>query len=133
MGFTRCLQRACKRLTCPLAAAIKFVRAVLQVNDDFYHRHIIKHDLFKPIFVKLRECSNKDNLLTSQVIEMIEYIKQENLKSLIAYIVEKYSESFREVSHVDTFDKLQQRCGAQRASVLHAHWLRSSGMRNIRR
>ena len=34
--------------------AIKFIRAILATKDEFYHRHIVKLDLLKPVFVTLK-------------------------------------------------------------------------------
>jgi hypothetical protein len=34
---------------CLKLAALRFLRAILSVNDEFYHRHIIQHNLFAPV------------------------------------------------------------------------------------
>src|SRR3546814_18589469 len=37
------------------AAAVKFVRTVIETKDDFYFRHIIKHDVLRPLFLRSEE------------------------------------------------------------------------------
>jgi protein phosphatase-4 regulatory subunit 3 len=78
---------------CLKLAALRFLRAVLSVNDEFYHRHIIQHDLFAPVFEAFRANPVGDNLVSSAVVEMCHYIQVENIKSLLEYIVTKHLSS----------------------------------------
>jgi len=75
---------------CLKLAALRFLRSILSVHDEFYHRHIIQHDLFAPVFAALRENPVGDNLVSSAIVEMCDYIHNENIKSLIEYIVTKH-------------------------------------------
>jgi protein phosphatase-4 regulatory subunit 3 len=60
------------------------------VNDEFYHRHIIQHNLFSPVFEGFRANPVGDNLVSSAIVEMCDFIHTENIKSLIEYIVTKH-------------------------------------------
>jgi len=106
---------------------IKFIRMLLAVKDDFYNRHIVKFDLFKPIFKLLEENKGKDNMIVSAIVEIIEYIRVENLHVLIEYIVENYAALLEKViDHVDTFEKLsirydQIKDGQMAAAVGNGH------------
>jgi hypothetical protein len=71
-------------------AALRLLRAILSVNDEFYHRHIVLHDLFAPVFEALRTNPVGDNLVSSAIVEMCDFIHSENIKSLIEYIVTKH-------------------------------------------
>lgn len=75
---------------CVKLAALRFLRSILSVNDEFYHRHIIQHDLFAPVFEALRDNPVGDNLVSSSIVEMCDFIQNENIKSLIEYIVTKH-------------------------------------------
>jgi len=75
---------------CLKLAALRFLRAILSVNDEFYHRHIIQHDLFAPVFEAFRANPVGDNLVSSAIVEMCDYIHSENIKSLLEYIVTKF-------------------------------------------
>ena len=68
----------------------RFLRAILSVNDEFYHRHIIHHDLFAPVFETFRANPVGDNLVSSAIVEMCDFIHNENIMSLMEYIVTKH-------------------------------------------
>jgi hypothetical protein len=60
------------------------------VNDEFYHRHIIQHDLFAMVFEAFRANPVGDNLVSSAIVEMCDYIHHEKIRSLLEYIVTKH-------------------------------------------
>lgn len=68
----------------------RFLRAILSVNDEFYHRHIIHHNLFAPVFETFRANPVGDNLVSSAIVEMCDFIQNENIMSLMEYIVTKH-------------------------------------------
>lgn len=75
---------------CLKLAALRFLRAILSVNDEFYHRHIIQHNLFGPVFEAFRANPVGDNLVSSATVEMCDFIQTENIDSLIEHIVTKH-------------------------------------------
>ncbi|CAB9507256.1 protein phosphatase 4 regulatory subunit 3 [Seminavis robusta] len=75
---------------CLKLAALRFLRAILSVNDEFYHRHIIHHNLFEPVFEAFRANPVGDNLVSSAIVEMCDFIHNENINSLMEYIVTKH-------------------------------------------
>eukprot|EP00934_Nitzschia_sp_Nitz4_P004428 Nitzschia sp. Nitz4//scaffold13_size275219//163460//167406//NITZ4_000886-RA/size275219-augustus-gene-0.266-mRNA-1//-1//CDS//3329536050//4418//frame0 len=74
-------------------AALRFLRSVVSVKDEYYHRHIIQHDLFTPVFEAFKENPVGDNLLSSVIVDMCDFIRREKLKSLIDHIVTKHLNS----------------------------------------
>ena len=68
----------------------RFLRSILSVKDEFYHRHIIQHNLFTPVFEAFRANPVGDNLVSSAIVEMCDFIHNQNIKSLIEYIVTKH-------------------------------------------
>ena len=75
---------------CLKLAALRFLRAVLSVDEDLYHRHIIQDDLFGPVFEAFRANPVGDNLVSSSIVEMCDFINAKNMNSLIEYIVTKH-------------------------------------------
>jgi hypothetical protein len=71
---------------CLKLAILRFLRAVLSVNDESYHRHIIQHNLFAYVFEAFRDNPVGDNLVSSAVVEMCDFINNENIKCLLDYI-----------------------------------------------
>ena len=75
---------------CLKLAVLRLLRSVLSVKDEFYHRHIIQHNLFSPVFDAFRANPVGDNLISSAVVEMCDFIQTQKIKSLIEYIVTKH-------------------------------------------
>ena len=71
---------------CLKLAILRFLRAVVSVNDESYHRHIIQHNLFAYVFEAFRDNPVGDNLVSSAVVEMCDFINNENIKCLLDYI-----------------------------------------------
>ena len=88
-------------------AGIRFLRTIISRNDDSLHCHIVKNDLFDPVIQAFRANENRYNLINSAVLELIEYIRKENFKSLISYVVENYSQDLEKIDYVDSFQQLK--------------------------
>jgi len=103
---------------CLKLASLKFLRSVLSVKDEFYHRHIVQYNLFAPVFDAFRITPVGRNLISSAVLEMCDFIRTENIKSLLEYIVTKHltksaspgEKSLEDIAnpHVDTFAQLRR-------------------------
>jgi hypothetical protein len=77
---------------------------MFSVKDaEFYAKHVVKADVLKPLFATFSSISKRDNLVTSAVFELLDFIKTENIKVLIVYIVERYSEVLQELQLVDVY------------------------------
>eukprot|EP01104_Vermistella_antarctica_P010667 TRINITY_DN285_c0_g1_i1.p1 TRINITY_DN285_c0_g1~~TRINITY_DN285_c0_g1_i1.p1 ORF type:complete len:1021 (+),score=309.04 TRINITY_DN285_c0_g1_i1:194-3256(+) len=85
---------------------IRFFRAVVGMKDDFYNRHIIKFSLFEPIIGAFKANGTRYNVLNSAVIELFEYIRKENIESLLDHVVDHYRDLFASVDYVNTFTEL---------------------------
>ncbi|XP_064623783.1 serine/threonine-protein phosphatase 4 regulatory subunit 3-like [Lineus longissimus] len=90
-------------------SALRFMRKIIGLKDDFHNRYIIKGDLFLPVVEAFKANGKKYNLLNSAMIEMFEYIKVEDIKVLCAHIVENHLNAFDGVDYVPTFKALKMR------------------------
>lgn len=95
--------------TSVVLAAVRFLRAVVGVKDEFYNRHVVKQNLFEPLIEAFKRNGPKYNLLNSAILELFEFIRTENAKGLIAHLVENFGEWFKTVTYVDTFKLLMLR------------------------
>ncbi len=103
---------------CLKLASLKFLRSVLSVKDEFYHRHIVQYNLFAPVFDAFRMIPVGRNLISSAILEMCDFVRIENIKSLLEYIVTKHltksappgEKSLEDIAnpHVDTFAQLRR-------------------------
>ena len=88
--------------------AVKFVRTVLATKDEFYHRHIVKLDLLRPVLEALTSSAKKDNLISSAIAELVEFVRTESIRTLADYIVEKHSACFTG-AHSELLERLMIR------------------------
>lgn len=89
--------------------ALRFMRKIIALKDEFYNRYIIKGNLFLPIVDAFKENNSRYNLLDSAIIEMFEFIKVEDVKSLCTHIVENFGKVFDKIDYVQTFKALKLR------------------------
>eukprot|EP01038_Epipyxis_sp_PR26KG_P008950 gene8950-12067_t len=103
--ITKCFQ---SDLTWMHLYAVKFLKAILTVKDDYYVRYIIKLDLFRAMFDNYSTIKKKDNLVSSIIYDLLDYIRAESIKALVIYIVEKYSNGLSQMKgFVDLHEKLR--------------------------
>ncbi|PKA62990.1 hypothetical protein AXF42_Ash007786 [Apostasia shenzhenica] len=90
-----------------VVAAVRFIRAIISRNDDILFRHIVKNNLLKPIIEVFVENGNRYNMLHSGVLELLEYIRKENHKSLIIYLVDSFWGQLKGFEHLGTIQALR--------------------------
>ena len=90
-----------------VVASVRFLRACVGLKDEFYNRYIIKNNLFAPVMKVFMANGDKYNLLNSTVLELMEFIRTQNIKALIAHVVENFEHMFDSVTYVDTFRLLK--------------------------
>ncbi|KAK2848488.1 hypothetical protein FQN49_005676 [Arthroderma sp. PD_2] len=86
--------------------ALKFFRTLVSLHDTFYHAQLTHNNTFELILNVVYETMPRDNLLNSACLELFEFIKRENIKPIIAHVVERYREKIQHVTYVDTFQNL---------------------------
>lgn len=86
--------------------AIRFLRQCIGLKDEFYNRHLVKSKLLNPVMDAFFTNGDRDNLLNSAVLELVEFIRSENVKSLVTYLVNAYRSQFEAVLYVPTFKQL---------------------------
>lgn len=75
---------------------------------------IVRNNLFVPIVDAFKANKRRYNLLNSALIELFEYIRQEDMKTLLNYFVENFYSDFESISYVRTFRELKVRYDAHR-------------------
>nr|CAI5832269.1 unnamed protein product [Callosobruchus analis] len=89
--------------------ALRFMRKLIALKDEFYNRYIIKGNLFAPVVEAFVRNNGRYNLLDSAIIEMFEFIKLEDIKTLCSHVVENYGKCLDEICYVQTFKALKLR------------------------
>ncbi|CAI8008248.1 Serine/threonine-protein phosphatase 4 regulatory subunit 3, partial [Geodia barretti] len=88
-------------------AALRFCRKIVGLKDEFYNRYIVRDNLLAPIIKAFIANGRRYNLLNSAIIELFEYLRVENVKSLVSYVVENFWSTLEHIEYVDTFKALR--------------------------
>ena len=98
-----------------------FIRVAYFVSDEFYNRYIVKSNLLAPVVDAFLRNNGRYNLLDSAILELFEFIKVEDIKSLCVYVVDTFGKSLDKIEYVQTFkclrlryDQQQDRIGGER-------------------
>jgi len=92
-----------------VTAGIRFLRACVGLKDDFYNRYLIKSNAFAPVMKVFADNGDKYNLLNSAILDLVDFIRRENIRALIHHLVDEYESGFEKVYYVDTFRLLKLR------------------------
>nr|KAI8735076.1 serine/threonine-protein phosphatase 4 regulatory subunit 3A-like [Biomphalaria glabrata] len=106
--------------------ALRFCRKIIGLKEEFYNRYIIKENLFRPIVDAFLANGDRYNLINSAMIELFEFIKVEDIKSLSTYIVETFQKDLEGIKYVKTFETLKIRYDQQRDRSRDKHSFESS-------
>eukprot|EP00158_Paraphelidium_tribonemae_P007449 Partr_v1_DN28249_c0_g1_i5_m76518 putative suppressor of mek1 (Dictyostelium) len=69
---------------------VRILRSIVGCKDEFYNRYITKNDIFRELFTAFQQNGVSYNMFNSSVLELLDFIKSNNIQSLTFYIVEKY-------------------------------------------
>ncbi|XP_057958597.1 uncharacterized protein LOC131151368 [Malania oleifera] len=90
-----------------VVAAIRFVRTILSQHDEHLINHIVKNNLLKPVVEAFVGNGDRYNLLNSAVLELFEYIRKENLKLLLRYLVDSFWNQLVKFEYLVTIQSLK--------------------------
>ncbi|KAH7630670.1 hypothetical protein SMAC4_00966 [Sordaria macrospora] len=99
---------SCKQKHLQLVA-IRFIKQLVLMSDEFYMKHIAEKQILGPILDVLLRAITRDNLLCSACLDLFVLINKENVKELIKHLVENYREKIMALSHMDTFREMVSR------------------------
>merc|ERR1712130_444787 len=92
-----------------VCSAIRFFRTCVGLTDEVYIRHIVHHQLLDPIMELFFNNGARYNLLNSVIIELINFIRQANIKPLVHDLVMRHGDKFKHIQYVHTFQDLKVR------------------------
>ncbi|KAL4715998.1 hypothetical protein ACJJTC_013298 [Scirpophaga incertulas] len=89
--------------------ALRFMRKIIALKDEYYNRYIIKGNLFAPVIDAFLRNNGRYNLLDSAILELFDFIRLEDIKSLCSHVVENYGKILEEIEYVQIFKALKTR------------------------
>jgi len=113
--------------------AVRFMRKIINLKDEFYNRYIIKGNLFVPVVDALVSNYDRYNLLNSAILEMFEFIRVEDIKSLCSHVVENFSPTLDKITYVQTFKALKLRYDQHQDRMKDRNSLDNNGVSSILR
>ncbi|KAI3690946.1 hypothetical protein L2E82_49159 [Cichorium intybus] len=103
------LSLTCRKEKYLVVAAIRFIRTLVSLKDEQVMNHMAKNNLLKPIVDVFIGNGSRYNLLNSAVLELFEYIRKENLKILVIYVVEAFWEELVKFDSLPSIQSLKVR------------------------
>lgn len=79
-------------------AALRYFRASVGRNDDFYNRYLVKNDIFSPLLQLTKVEVAANNLLSSACLEFFEYIRITNIKILLNHLNERFGDELKNLA-----------------------------------
>ncbi|CAH8356619.1 unnamed protein product [Eruca vesicaria subsp. sativa] len=97
-----------------VVAAVRFVRTLLSVHDDYVQNYVVKNNVLKPIMDVFIANGNRYNLLNSAVLDLLEHIRKgNNVTLLLKYIVDMFWDqlaSFQCLTSIQAFKLKYEQC-----------------------
>jgi len=62
---------------------VRFYKTLIGMKDDFYDRHLEKHNSLEPLVDLLIRNGNRYNLLNSALLELFDFIKKVTIASVV--------------------------------------------------
>ncbi|KAI8807911.1 component of IIS longevity pathway SMK-1-domain-containing protein [Cladochytrium replicatum] len=84
-------------------SALRVLRKCVGMKDEFYNRYLLKNDVFGPVLSAFEETKGRNNLLNSACLELFEFVRKENIKSLTQHLVQTHRKAIEGVEYVETF------------------------------
>ncbi|XP_061349087.1 uncharacterized protein LOC133294448 isoform X2 [Gastrolobium bilobum] len=90
-----------------VVGAVRFIRTILSRHDEHLINYFVRNNVLKPIVDAFVANGNRYNLLNSAVLELFEYIRKENLKLLLKYIVDSFWEQLVKFEYLVSINSLK--------------------------
>ncbi|CAH8573213.1 unnamed protein product [Dicrocoelium dendriticum] len=89
-------------------AALRLLRRVIHMKEEFYNRYLIKNNLLKPVIKLFVANGHRYNLIDSAIIELFDYIRSEEIASLVTHVIENFWDILKNVNYVQTFNDMKR-------------------------
>lgn len=88
---------------------IRLFRRLIATKDNVYYELIMSEDLFSPIISVLKSNNGRYNLLDSAILEMFEYIQNEEILPLMDHVLTNFGPFLESIDYVSTFKLMRQK------------------------
>lgn len=116
------LERPEKSLAC---AALRFLKTCILMKDEFYNRYLVKNNLLYPILKAYLRNHHRENLLHSALLDFLDLLRRENLKSLLSIVVT--SDLWSEIENIDSDRAIIEPIRARHQANVHGSAVHTDG------
>lgn len=114
-------------------AAVRFLRTALSMKDEFYYRYLVKNHLLEPVVAAFLENGPRYNLLNSACLELFEFIRKENIKGLLAELMDNHWQQLQSLDYCEVFRSMhlkheqnQDRAAPDKAAEREPHAIQAA-------
>ncbi|KAI6223068.1 hypothetical protein M3Y99_01463900 [Aphelenchoides fujianensis] len=94
-------------------SALRVFRRVIQQRDEQYNRYIVEHRRLDPVVECFVANGDRYNLMNSAILELIDFIRHENIFTLLVYVIRThYETAFKDVRYTKVFTQMKARVDA---------------------
>lgn len=90
-----------------IIAALRVFRVCVGTSDEFYHQHLIELNIFEPTIRVLLDTNGRDCLLNSACLDMLEFVKRENIKILVSHLITQFGTVLDTITYIPTTRSLR--------------------------
>jgi len=96
----------------------ELVGLVCPLSDLFHAMLQVRNNLLEPVIQVFIKNGPRYNLLNSAVLEMVEFIRKENIKYIITHLMEQFGPQLEACDYVNTFSALKLKYEQNQVSSL---------------
>jgi protein phosphatase 4 regulatory subunit 3 len=110
------LQKVLRLLKSPkkwlATAALRLLRACIGLKDDFYMGYVVRNSLLQTPVEAFLANGDQPDLLNSTFLELVEFIRTQNIKPLIENLIDEHWEDLKGITYVNIFQQLKDKYDA---------------------
>lgn len=88
--------------------AVRLLRTIIGVKDEFYNRALVKAEVFAPLVAAFLANGLRYNLVDSAILDVFEFVRTNDVRILVDHVGKAYAPLARAVTYVDTFKSLMR-------------------------
>jgi len=81
----------------------------VSICDEFYNRSLIKSNIFEATIRVLLDTNGQDCLLNSACLDLLEYIRKENIKMLVNHLITQFGTVLDTITYITTCQQLREK------------------------
>ncbi|CAO3651053.1 unnamed protein product [Mucor fragilis] len=107
--FTRVMQLYRSKYAYIKLGGLRFFRVCVSIRDEFYNRSLIKNNIFEATIRVLLDTKGQDCLLNSACLDLLEFIRKENIKMLVNHLITQFGTVLDTITYITTCQQLREK------------------------